>query len=97
MATLLQTFNLRYESANLKNRVTAAIAKAAQDILNESPATTNHTVRMAWANRSLIATQEEAERLMWGVLANSTIAAAGEASSDNDIQFVVNSLIDIYA
>ena len=97
MATLLEIYNLRYEAVNLKNRTTAAIAKAATDVLNEDPGTANHANRLVWAGSALDNATAMAERMMWGVLSNATIQANGESSTDNDIQFVVNSLIDSYA
>jgi hypothetical protein len=97
MATLLELYNLRFTSQNLKNRTVAAIAKAAQDVLNEDAGTANHAARVAWASAALADTPTMAERMMWGMLANATIAAAGDAATDNDIQFVVNSLVDTFA
>lgn len=96
MATLLDLYDLRYNEA-MKKRVTAAIAKAAQDVLAEDDQTANHTNRVIWANDALKDAQLMTEKIMWRVLGNATIAANGEASTDNDIQFVVNSLIDFVA
>lgn len=81
----------------LKNRVASAIAKAAQDVLNEDPGTTNHANRVIWANSALLDARSVAERMMWGVVGNATIQTSGEASTDNDIQFVINGLIDTFA
>jgi hypothetical protein len=97
MATLLELYNLRYTSAGLKNRLTAAIADAAQDVLNEDAATTNHAQRVKWATAALANAPGMAESMMWGLVGNATVAAAGDASTDNDILFVVASLIDTYA
>jgi hypothetical protein len=93
----LDTYNLRYESANLLNRTTVAVAKAAYDILNEDPGYTNHANRVIWARQALGDTKSKAEQMMWGVVTNATIAAAGDDATDNDIQFVVNSYIDSFA
>ena len=97
MATLLDVYNLRYMSAYMKPRVIVAIAKAAQDILNEDPGTTNHANRVILANNSLRDTAIEAERLMWGVVGNTTIQTNGDSSSDQEIQNAVNGLIDTFA
>lgn len=97
MATLLELYNLRYSSSNLKNRLTSAIADAAQDVLNEDAGTTNHAQRVVWAKAALADAQGMAEKMMWGLVGNATVASSGEASSDNDILFVVASLIDTYA
>lgn len=92
----IDTFTL-WSSANLRNRTTVAVAIAAQDVLNESPTTANHTKRLAWAQFAQVNPFQESERFMWAVVSNPTIAVAGEACTDNDIQFVVNSNIDIQA
>jgi len=94
---LIDTYNLRYNSATLQSKVVAAVAKAAMDILNEDPATANHADRVTWAAEALSHTKTVAEKFMWGVVSNASIAAAGEDATDNDIQFVVNSLIDTIA
>lgn len=96
MATLEQIFNLRFQGA-LKPRVTAAVAKAAQDVLNEDPGTANHVARVAWAKAALQNAQAAAEEMMWGVVGNATIQASGDSSTDNDIQFVVNGLINTFS
>lgn len=96
MATFLELYALRF-SENMKKRVTVAIAVAAQNILAEDGGTTNHANRVIWADEALKDAQLMAEKIMWRVLGNASIAANGEASSDSDIQFVVNSLIDFVA
>lgn len=93
----LDTYNLRYTSANLKNRTVVAVAKAAYDILNEDAGTANHANRVIWANQALADAQGKAEQMMWGLVTNATIAAAGDAATDNDVQFVVNSYINSFA
>lgn len=96
MATYMELFNLRYSNLTLRARTAVACVKAAQDVLNEDPGTTDHAKRVAWANAALSDANGMAEKLMWGVLGNSTIQASGDASTDNDIQFVVNGLIPVY-
>ncbi len=97
MATRLELYNLRFTATTLKSRVASAIAKAAQDVLNESDQTENHANRIVWARAGLNDARAMAERMMWGVLGNATIASEGDASTDNDVQFVVNSLINTFA
>lgn len=67
------------------------------DVLNEDPGTANHVNRVIWAKDALVNAEAVAGRMFWGVLGNATIAAAGEAATDNDIQFVVNGLINTFA
>lgn len=96
MATLQQIHDLRFQG-NLKPRVTAAVASAAQDVLNEDSGTANHVARVAWAKSALQDATAAAEEMMWGVVGNATIQASGDASTDNDIQFVVNGLINTFS
>lgn len=97
MATLSGIYELRYNTLDLKKRVVAAIATASRDVLNESAGTSNHANRMTWARNSLNNAHNAAEEMMWGVVGNATIQSSGNASTDNDIQFVVNGLIDSFA
>jgi len=94
---LLDVWNLRQTAHILKARCAAATAKAALDVLNEDPGTTNHANRLVWAKEALVNADTVAERMFWGILQNATIAAAGDEATDNDVQFVVNSLIDTFA
>ncbi len=97
MATLAALYDLRYGTNTLKNRLTAACAKSAQYVLIEDPATANHAQRVKWAWATLGDAPGMAEKLMWGLVANTTVAAAGEAATDSDIEYVVASLIDTFA
>jgi len=92
----IDIFNLK-ANPEMKSRVAVAVAKAATDILNEAPATPNHTERVAWANVALVGAEDVAEQMLWSIVQNATIQAAGLDSTDNDIQFVVNSFIDLFA
>ena len=92
---------LLYTTENdLHKKVTRAIDKAARDVTNESEGTANHSIRLMWAewirhvpDRAI----REAHRAMMYVLDNVTVATAGNASTDTDVQFVVNSLVDTLA
>lgn len=97
MATLAQLHDLRYGASGLKNRLVAACAKSAQYVLIEDPATVNHAQRVKWGRLTLKDAPAMAESMMWGLVANTTVAAAGEAATDGDIEFVVASLIDTFA
>ena len=78
-------------------QVAGACLKAAQDIQNEDPGTNNHVNRIAWAS-AVEANSKAVARDMGGrVLDNATVAADVENATDNDIQFVVNSLVDEFA
>jgi hypothetical protein len=87
-------------SSSLRNRVAAALTAAAEDVRTEAAATANHAERFTWATGILSgfnAPQAEADRAMWIIVQNATIQASGEASTDNDVQFVVNGLVDFLA
>lgn len=68
-------------------------------MLNEDAGTSNHANRVLWAKAVL---QEDingtmVKRLTVDCAQNASIAAAGEAATDNDIQFVVNSRVNHYS
>ena len=90
-------------NANLKKQIAAAIAVAAVNVLAEPIATEHHMERAAWA-RKVLATStsplEEATQMIWGVLGNATIQndlQTNGATTDANVQFVVDSLVDTYA
>src|SRR5512139_1017125 len=96
MATYMEIHTLRHSSLTLRARTSVACVKAAQDILNEDPGTANHAQRVLWANQALSDATAMAEKMLWGVVGNSTIQTSGDAATDNDLQFVVNGLIPVY-
>ena len=100
MATLTELYALK-NSSSLRNRVAVALAAAAEDVRNEALATANHAERFTWATQVVLGSdrgpEHEARRLMWMVLQNATVQTSGEASTDNDIQFVVNGLVSFAA
>ena len=87
-------------SSTLLQQTAVAIKKAAFDITNESEGTANHAQRLQWA-RNVHLTDEApvkwAKKMIWRVLDNATIQADPTAATDNDVQFVVNSLVDEFA
>lgn len=101
----LATDYLLLSNQEFKNRVTVAVLRAANDVRNEDPQTANHAVRLAWAG--IITNPQQASdaaaKMVPGLVGNGTIAAAFAAEqdqsdvSDNDILFVVNSLITTQA
>lgn len=78
-------------------QVAGAIMVAAKDIIAENPGTANHEDRLAWALKAQNNPKSAAKEMLVDVLKNATIAADVEGATDNDVQFVVNSLIDTYA
>jgi hypothetical protein len=83
-----------FNSLEIRRRVEVATAKAANDILNESPSTQNHLERELLAFSILTNVDQYTEVFSWFVALNPTIQSAGGEATDNDIQYVVNSNLD---
>jgi hypothetical protein len=84
----------------LRKQVAVAIHKAAVDVMNESAATALHQQRYYWARRAVSSADAPlamASRWIWSVLENATIQAAPATATDSDVQFVVNSLVNVMA
>jgi hypothetical protein len=94
---LIDIYNTRYENSTLLKKTAAAVSKAAQDILNEDPETSNHANRLVWAKVAIVNTIEKTYSMMWYIASNATIAADPENATDNDIQYVVNGSINYFA
>lgn len=97
MATYEEIYNLREQGGQMLARVTVAITKAAEDIYNENVEADNHAARLLWAKTSMFAPKIMADQMLWAVLQNASIQANGNASTDSDIQFVVNGLVERFA
>jgi len=88
------------EGSVLRKQVAVALVKAAQDIVNDTvdpPANQPARLNLARAIREQGGPTRWADTFIWRVLENASIAAAPTTSTDNDVQFVVNSLIDDFA
>jgi hypothetical protein len=90
------------QSGTLRAKFIAACLVAAYAIVNEDSGTTNHANRLTWANAILDGTVGEVEEkavqhLRYAMASNATLQSACEAASDNDVQFIVNSQINIFA
>lgn len=94
---LTDIHNLINGAPELRQRFQAARVEAAWDVLNESEATENHVNRLAWAESILDDYNAHAQREYTRFLSNATIQSSGTASTDNDIQYVVNSQLDDWA
>ena len=97
MATLLELHNLYQAQGALFARFEAAMVEAAWDVMNESPSTDNHVNRINLSKVILLGPQIPAKKYYRLLLSNATIQTLMEDSTDNDIQFVVNSLFDMIA
>lgn len=80
----------------LRKRLAVALHKAATDISVEDPQTLNHSQRVAWARKVFADPVGWADKTIWTILQNSTIAATPDTAPDNDVQFAVNSNITAF-
>ena len=78
-------------------KVAGACWVAANDIENEAAGTDNHINRLLWAARVKKNRKAVARELIDECLENATLAADSEGATDNDVKFVVNSLINTHA
>jgi len=90
------------QSGLLKAKFLAACLKASYAIVNEDGGTANHVNRLAWANSVLNGTVAEVEalafqHLRYAIASNATLQSAGDAATDNDVEFIVNSQINTFA
>lgn len=88
------------ENGDVFKRFLGACLVAAASIVNEDPGTANHERRMAWA-RGVLSNDAESVRLRVrahvrrAAATNTTFQGNPAGVTDNDIQFIVNSQIDL--
>jgi hypothetical protein len=97
MATLSQTYSVG-SSPMLSARICAQNWIYAANILAEDPATANHANRVLWAKQVMREDQngEMVRRMRVHCAQNSTIAAAGDDCTDNDIAYVIALHLDYH-
>jgi hypothetical protein len=98
MATYTELYDLSNNSA-LKNKIAVAVVIAANTIRGEAGATTNHANRLIWAASALANPGAEADRMLWGALAQNsglTVAQITNAA-DSALQTAVNNAVDLFA
>jgi hypothetical protein len=86
-------------------QIAGALMTAASQIFNEGARVPDHANRLAYARYVFQAPLQAAAFMPPGIFSNPTIAgeaggtvgASGTPFPDNDVQFVVNSIINIYA
>ena len=98
MATLAELYDARNNSS-LRNKITAAVAIAAEAIRLENVNTANHANRLTWAKQAFTNPAGIAENIMWAVLAANESATAAQiaAVSDASIKTAVNAAVDVFA
>ena len=94
MATLNDVFMQAQTNAELRNRTAAAIATAAWNIFAEA---TPVAARIEWAKDAINNCMSMANSWVWGVCGNASVQAANFNPVDNDIQYIINTMVDDYA
>lgn len=90
---------------NVINQIAGALMTAAAQIFNEGTSAPDHANRLLYARYVFQSPLQAAAFMAPGIFSNSTIAseaggavgASGTPFPDNDVQFVVNSIITTYA
>lgn len=95
MATLIEVYAAKAENSILRNRTASAIAKAAWAIIEKNPADTAD--RIAWAKTAIETAESIANSWMWAVVGNVTVQAANFNPTDGDLEYIVATLISVYA
>ena len=99
MSAYTDNYHLRYGIPSVQQQTEVAVIHAANDIQNEDPGTADHANRLAWANWANKNSSVAFEPFRWPVAMNPSIQASvaadpsGQSIADNDVQFVVNSIL----
>jgi hypothetical protein len=75
-------------------RVIAAVANAAVAVFVEDPQTAQHAARLAWAQKAIADPVSMGKKMIWGVVADANVQAAGGNPPDAIIQTSVNALVN---
>ena len=91
MATLLETSKLLNERGILWNKFRGGVIKSAASVYAEDAGTTNHANRLLWAQDVLLMgnIDNRALEMYRMAMTNATIVAAGDESTDNDVEYVI--------
>ena len=95
------SYAIRYSTPHLSQQTEVAVVIAAGQITNEDPGTPDHANRLAWANWATPNSSVAWVSFAWPVASNPAIVAAvtvdpsGQSVKDSDVQFVVNSNLEI--
>lgn len=101
MSTYTTSYRTRYLIPKIQQQAEVAVVTAAGQIQNEDPSAPDHANRIDWANWANSNSSVAQLPFMWPVAMNPSIQASieadptGESVPDGDIQFVVNSNINI--
>jgi hypothetical protein len=101
MSDYTVSYAIRYSTPRLSQQTEVAVVTAAGQITNEDPATPDHANRLAWANWAVPNSSVAWQAFAWPVASNPSIVTAvtadpsGQTVLDGDVQFVINSNLDI--
>jgi hypothetical protein len=90
---LQETYKLRYQDLDFQGRLTAAAVGFAQAVSTEDPATPNHANRLTYTQMVFAQPENIVQQIYWQVIYSGPIQATGTATSDADIQGVVNGIL----
>lgn len=97
MSTPPPTLQERYElgaDPTFRARCQSGALQAAANVMSEDASTAGHAERAAFANRVLLQPSLMSPAIAFGVAAAPAIH---EGSTDNDLQFTINSLWDAWS
>lgn len=101
MSDYTVSYSIRYSTPHLSQQTEVAVVTAAVQIQNEDPATSDHANRVRWANWAIPNSSVAWQPFAWPVANNPSIVAlvtedpSGQTVLDSDVQFVVNSYVEI--
>jgi len=94
----LKAMALIYDNKELRSRTLGAVLKAAFDIINEDSGTANHDKRVLLAGKVMQDVAAYQNAFMFFVATNPTVQSSGPgATTDNDLQYIINTNWDSVA
>lgn len=101
MSDYTTSYSVRYYIPSLQHQTEVAVITAAGQIKNEDPGAPDHANRLLWADWAICNSALAYVAFMWPVSTNPSIIASvttdptGAGVPDGDVQFVVNSNIEM--
>jgi hypothetical protein len=101
MSDYTTSYAIRYSTPHLSQQTEVAVETAAVAIQNEDAGTADHANRLRWANWAIPNSSVAWQPFAWPVANNPSIVQkvtadpSGQTVPDSDVQFVVNSYVEI--
>ena len=101
MSNYTTSYTIRYSTPYLSQQTEVAVVTAAIEIQNEDPAAPDHANRVLWANWAIPNSSVAWQPFAWPVANNPAIVAkvtddpSGQTVLDSEVQFVVNSNVQM--